>query len=58
MCENDKTKMILSGVQPNVLQELQKSRLIFRIGKRFILPDFKAALTVAKEVLAEKEAAN
>ena len=57
MCENDKTKMILSGVQPNVLQELQKSRLLFRIGKRFILPDFNAALTVAKEVLAEKEAA-
>lgn len=57
MCENDKTKMILSGVQPNVLQELQKSRLLFRIGKRFILPDFNAALTVAKEVLAEKESA-
>lgn len=56
MCENDKTRMILSGVQPNVLQELQKSRLLFRIGKRFILPDFNAALTVAKEVLAEKEA--
>jgi SulP family sulfate permease len=56
MCENDKTKMILSGVQPKVLQELQKSRLLFRIGKRFILPDFKSALVVAKEVLREKSA--
>jgi SulP family sulfate permease len=57
MCEKDNTKMILSGVKPNVLQELQKSRLLFRIGKRFILPDFAAALAVAKEVLAEKETA-
>lgn len=57
MCEKDNTKMILSGVKPNVLQELQKSRLLFRIGKRFILPDFTAALAVAKEVLAEKETA-
>lgn len=57
MCEKDNTKMILSGVKPNVLEELQKSRLLFRIGKRFILPDFAAALAVAKEVLAEKETA-
>ncbi len=56
MCENDKTRMILSGVQPNVLQELQKSRLLFRIGKRFILPNFQSALEVAKDVLKEKSA--
>lgn len=54
MCEKDKTRMILSGVRPTVLEELKKSRLMFRIGKRFILPDFDAALAVAKEVLEEQ----
>jgi sulfate permease, SulP family len=55
MCKNDNTRLIMSGVQPAVLQELQKSRLLFRIGKRFVLPNFETALKVAKEVLSETE---
>ncbi len=53
MCENNGTKLIMSGVQPAVLNELQKSRLLFQVGKRFVLPDFEQALKVAKEVLQE-----
>ncbi|HSK12689.1 MAG TPA: sulfate permease [Phnomibacter sp.] len=53
MCRNDKTQLILSGVQPAVMQELQHARLLFTIGKRFVLPDFEAALKVANEVLKE-----
>lgn len=54
MCDNDGTKLIMSGVQPLVLQELQRSRLVFKIGKRFVLPNFTEALAVANEVLKEK----
>lgn len=54
MCEKDGTRLIISGIQPKVLEELQKSRLLFRIGKRFIKPSFEEALRVANEVIAEK----
>jgi SulP family sulfate permease len=54
MCEKDGTRLIMSGVQPAVMQELQNSRLLFRIGKRYVLPDFAVALGVAREVLEER----
>jgi SulP family sulfate permease len=48
-----RTKMILSGVtSEQVLEELQKSRLLFAIGKANIQPDFKRALERSKIILA------
>jgi SulP family sulfate permease len=55
MCEKDGTQLIISGIQPKVLVELQKARLLFRIGKRFVQPSFREALQVANEVIARKE---
>jgi sulfate permease, SulP family len=31
-------KIILSGVQPPVYEELQRSRLLFKVGKKNVLP--------------------
>lgn len=48
------TKMILSGVtSEQVLGELQKSRLLFAIGKANIQPTFKKALERSEYILAE-----
>jgi SulP family sulfate permease len=48
------TKMILSEVtSQQVLEELQKSRLLFAIGKANILPTFKKALERSEIILAE-----
>ena len=48
------TKMILSGVtSEQVLEELQKARLIFAIGKANIQPTFKKALERAVWILDE-----
>jgi len=45
------TKLVLSGVQPPVLEELRKSRLLFKIGKGNVLPDFAQALNRAIRIL-------
>lgn len=45
-------KIILSGVQPEVRKELDKSRISFLIGKANIFDNFDAALAKAKEVVA------
>ncbi|HCR49733.1 MAG TPA: sodium-independent anion transporter [Bacteroidetes bacterium] len=45
------TKLVLSGVQPPVLEELRKSRLLFKIGKGNVLPDFAHALERATRLL-------
>jgi SulP family sulfate permease len=50
------TKVILSGVsREQVIDELNKSRVTFLVGKANVRPDFPAALQRAKEVLAEKK---
>jgi len=50
------TKVILSGVSnEQVIDELNKARVIFLVGKANVKPDFPAALERAEEVLAEKE---
>jgi SulP family sulfate permease len=55
MCRHDKMQLILSGIQPPVLEEFRKSRLLFQVGKRYVTPDFETALQRAKEVLGEKK---
>ncbi|MGZ5245478.1 MAG: SulP family inorganic anion transporter [Flavitalea sp.] len=51
MCRRDKIQLIISGIQPQVLKDFQKSRLLFQIGKRYVTNDFNSALRIAKEVL-------
>ncbi|MBI4945207.1 MAG: sulfate permease [Bacteroidetes bacterium] len=52
--KNQGTKFILSGVQKGIYNELEKSRLIFQIGKANVCPDIDAALARAEEVLNQK----
>ncbi|MEO8567651.1 MAG: sulfate permease, partial [Ginsengibacter sp.] len=40
MCRHDKIQLIISGIQPVVLEEMKKSRLLFQIGKRYVTNDF------------------
>lgn len=51
MCRHDKIQLIISEIQPIVLEEFKKSRLQFTIGKRYITNDFKTALQRADEVI-------
>jgi SulP family sulfate permease len=52
MCRRDKIHLIISGIQPPVLEEFRKARLLFQIGKRYVTDDFEIALQRANEVLA------
>jgi SulP family sulfate permease len=49
--KNQGTKFILSGVQKGVYNELEKSRLIFNIGKANVCVDIDAALARAEKIL-------
>ena len=51
MCGHDKIQLIISEIQPLVLEEFIRSRLQFHIGKRYITSDFVTALQRANEVL-------
>jgi SulP family sulfate permease len=56
MCRHDKMQLIISGIQPQVLEEFRRSRLLFQIGKRYVTDDFELALERAKEVIRSAEA--
>lgn len=47
------TKFIISGIQPQVQQELAKHRLIFKIGKKNILANIEDALKRAEEIIRQ-----
>lgn len=49
------TKFIISGIQPGVLQELEKSRLLDKIGRENVLPVIDEALKRAEFLMAEKD---
>ena len=51
MCKHDKIQLIISGIQPQVLEEFKKERLLFQIGKRYVTTDLDTALQRANEVL-------
>ena len=53
MCHHDKIQLIISGIQPAVLQEFKKSRLLFKIGKRYVVEDFDVALQRAREIVEQ-----
>ncbi len=48
-----KTKVILSGVQPNVYEELEKARIVFMVGKKNVCSNIREALQRANETLKE-----
>ncbi len=51
ICKRDKIHLIISGIQPPVLESFRKARLLFQIGKRYVTDDFDMALQRAHEVL-------
>lgn len=52
MCRTDNIQLIISGIQPQVLDEFKKSRLLFQIGKRYVTNDLSIALQIADEVIS------
>lgn len=50
-CNHDKIRLIISGIQPQVLEEFKKSRLLFAIGKRFVTDDLEKALIIASDII-------
>ena len=54
-CYHQHTKLILSEVNhEGVFEELQKARLIFKIGKANVVNDMKDAISRSQQVLTEK----
>lgn len=53
-CSRDNIRLIVSGLQPPVYDTLKKSRLLFRIGKRYVVADLSAALALSERVLEEE----
>jgi SulP family sulfate permease len=51
MCHHDKIQLIISELQPQVLEEFKKSRLLFQVGKRYVADDFGISLQRAAEVI-------
>ncbi len=58
MCNHDRMQLIISGIQPQVLEEFKKSRLLFQIGKRYVTDNFDMALRIADEVIATRHVKN
>ncbi len=52
-----KTKIILSGVQPSVYIELEKTGLVELIGNSNVMPNIKEALERAKEIITTPNSA-
>lgn len=55
MCKHDKTRLIISGIQPQVLKEFKKARLLFQIGKRYVTENLDSALALANEILKQEQ---
>jgi sulfate permease, SulP family len=49
-CVADNIQLMLSEVQPAVLADIKQSRLLFKIGKRYVTEDFKTAILRAREL--------
>jgi SulP family sulfate permease len=47
------TKFIISGIQPQVEQELSKHRLLFKIGKKNVVKNIEDALKRAEEIISQ-----
>jgi MFS superfamily sulfate permease-like transporter len=51
-----KTKVILSGVQPSLYEDLERARIVFMVGKKNICPEIRSAIQRANEILDPKRA--
>lgn len=51
--QNKKIKIIISGIQPDVYKELEKSRIAFLIGKKNITNHIQFAIERAHEILSQ-----
>ncbi len=51
--QHEGTKVVLSGVNPQVHSELEKYRIVFMVGKANIFPEFSLALDRANQILVE-----
>jgi sulfate permease, SulP family len=49
-CTADNIRFLLAEVQPSVLDDLRQSRLLFKIGKRYVTHDFKTAMERARNL--------
>lgn len=49
--EKNKTQFIISGIQPEVLEEFRKTGLLKTFGEENVLPDIEKALARAKEIM-------
>ncbi|NOQ24271.1 MAG: sulfate permease [Bacteroidales bacterium] len=50
--QHKKIKIIISGIQPEVYKKLEKSRIVFLIGKRNIKNHIKLSIDRANEIIA------
>jgi sulfate permease, SulP family len=50
-CAADNIRFFLAEVQPSVLADIRRSRLLFTIGKRYVTEDFQTSLVRARELL-------
>jgi SulP family sulfate permease len=53
MCHHGSIQLIISGIQPQVLEEFRKARLLFQIGKHYVTDDFDTALQRAVEIVQQ-----
>jgi SulP family sulfate permease len=52
--KNQDTKLILSGVQEGLYKQLEKSKILFMVGKENVCPDIDHALARAETILREQ----
>ena len=57
-CKRNHIQLIISGIQPSVFEEFKKSRLLFRIGKRYVVDNFETALNRANEIMERSSKGN
>ncbi len=51
--QSRKTKVLLAGVQPAVLEQLERHRVLFLVGKKNVTAQFAQAVDRAREILLE-----
>lgn len=52
--QSEKIKTVLSGVRPELLEDLHKNRIDFLVGRKNILPNIEEALARASEIMEQE----
>lgn len=58
MCKREGTRLIISGLQPPVKDQLHKSGLMLLIGEQNIISEFSKALTLSQVIIDEVQTKN